>query len=612
MKTMSVRYLIASVALSAALVLSSACGPREVLTGDFSLVSPLPQMIFAGEGEAPFVISSRTVVCYPEGDEVLGSAAGLLASGLEQATGCRIRTGTRVLGRHFILLGIDSEMGNGLKDFQGPESYSLSVEPAGVSLMGGSAVGVLHGIQTLLKALPVPDSTARCRLALPAGTVFDYPEFPYRAFMLDCGRHFFPAAYIKQFIDILALHNLNYFHWHLSEDQGWRLEIKKYPRLTEVGSWRPGTRDPQDVLDSIPVSGFYTQEEARDVVRYAAERGITVIPEIDLPGHTTAALAAYPSLGCTGGPYEVATRYGVLDDVLCVGKDETMTFVKDVLEEVMDIFPSEYIHLGGDECPKVRWSECPDCQRKIRELGLRDNGSKTKEELLQSWFCSELEAFLAEHGRRMICWNDVLCDWGDHVVGEPSKQTVIAGWMRPASAAIAAREGYDAILCPVGHFYFSNATNNRLEGLDLIRSVYDVPVVPEGLTPSEQRHILGAEACIWTERVADTADLEWKLLPRLSTLAELQWSDPAAHNLDAYLPRLRHMTGLYRSRGWNARELILPKASSIRFRARYGSKSGKVELYCGDLAHCFSAGAIWKGFWMGKVPAMKCDLARFR
>lgn len=550
----SLQNALSSVALMVALVLFSACGRQEVLTGDFSLVSPLPQMIFAGGGEAPFVISSRTVVCYPEGDEALCKAADLLASGLEQATGCRVRTSTRMPRGSFILLGIDPEMGAGLKDFQGPESYCLSVEPAGVSIMGGSAIGVLHGIQTLIKALPVRDSATRCHLALPAGTVFDYPESPYRAFMLDCGRHFFPAAYIKQLIDILALHNLNYFHWHLSEDQGWRLEIKKYPRLTEVGSWRPGTRDPQDVLDSIPVSGFYTQEEARDVVRYAADRGITVIPEIDLPGHTTAALAAYPSLGCTCGPYEVATRYGVLDDVLCVGKDETMTFVKDVLEEVMDIFPSEYIHLGGDECPKVRWAECPDCQRKIRELGLKDNGSKTKEELLQSWFTSELEAFLAEHGRRMICWNDVLCDWGNKVVGEPSKRTVIAGWMRPVSSAIAAHEGYDAIVCPIDHCYFSSAEINRLPLLECVHRVYDLVPVPADLTPEERHHILGVEACIWTERVADTDSLEWRLLPRLSTLSEIQWSDPAAHEWDTYLLRLRHMSDLYRSRGWNARE----------------------------------------------------------
>ena len=510
----------AGAVLLAVLALFSGCSRPEVLTGDFTLVSPLPRIIATDTTQAPVVVTF---------------------AGREP----KIRT------------VVDTTLGEGLKEFQRAECYRIVTNRNGIEITGGSMLGVLHGLQTVKKALPVLSEGQKARKALPAGTVFDYPEFPYRAFMLDCGRHFFPADYIKQLIDILALHNLNYFHWHLSEDQGWRLEIKKYPRLTEIGSYRPGTAyDSSGQVDDIPVSGFYTQEEAREIVRYAAERGITVIPEIDLPGHTTAALAAYPSLGCTGGPYEVATRYGVLDDVLCVGKDETMTFVKDVLTEVMDIFPSPYIHVGGDECPKVRWAACPDCQRKIKELGLKGNGSKTPEELLQSWFTSELEAFLAERGRRMICWNDVLCDWGDQVVGEPSNNTVIAAWMRPASAAIAAREGYDAIMCPVGHLYFSNATNNRLQGLDLIRSVYDLSVIPEGLTPEEQKHIIGAEACIWTERVAETDSLEWRLLPRLSTLAELQWSDPAAHDLDAYLPRLQHMLSFYESAGWNCRNDI--------------------------------------------------------
>lgn len=548
--------LLASAVLMAALVLFSGCHRPEVLTGDFSLVSPLPQNIFAGE-ETPFVLSPRTVICYPEGNEELSFAADLLAGQLQQATGCRIRTTTRPPRRNYFFLGVDPDMGSGLQDFQGPESYCLSVEPAAVSLVGGGAQGLLHGIQTLIKALPVPETPGHYRFALPAWTVYDYPEFPYRAFMLDCSRHFFTTDYVKKLIDILALHNLNYFHWHLSDDQGWRLEIKRYPRLTEVGSHRPGTYySSTGALDSIPVQGFYTQEEAREIVRYAAERGITVIPEIDLPGHTMAALAAYPELGCTGGPYEVSTRYGVFDELLCVGKDGTLDFVKGVLEEMLDIFPSEYIHLGGDECPKVRWKECPECQRKIRELGLKGSGSKTPEELLQSWFTSEIEAFLAAHGRRMICWNDVLCDWGNQVTGEPSRRTVIAGWMQPESVAIAAREGYDAILCPVGHFYFSNATYNRLRGVESIRRVYDVPVIPEGLTSEQRRHVLGAEACLWSERVADTDSLEWRLLPRLSTLSELQWSNPASHQGDtasfnAYLPRLRHMIDLYTSRGWH-------------------------------------------------------------
>ena len=509
--------IISSAALLAALVLSAACSRPETVTGDFSLVSPLPRHIAVDTAARPVVVAKP---------------------GKEPA----IRT------------SVDTTLGEGLEDFQRQECYRIISDKGGIRVTGGSQLGVMHGLQTVKKALPVLAEGQKARLALPAGEVFDYPEFPYRAFMLDCGRHFFPASYIKQLIDILALHNINYFHWHLSEDQGWRLEIKKYPRLTEVGSYRPGTqKDDSPELDGIPVSGFYTQDEAREIVRHAAERGITVIPEIDMPGHMQAALAAYPELGCTGGPYEVATRYGVLDDVLCAGKDSSMQFAKDVLEEVMDIFPSPYIHLGGDECPKVRWEKCPDCQRKIRELGLKASGSKTREELLQSWFCSELEAFLASHGRRMICWNDVLCDWGDKVIGEPSKNTVIAGWMRPASAEIAAREGYDAIMCPVGHLYFSNMGINNLPLMEGVRKVFDLQVIPENLSAEERRHIIGVEACMWTERVAETGNLEWKLLPRLGTLSELQWSGPERGPFEAYLPRLEHMSAFYKAAGWNCR-----------------------------------------------------------
>ena len=525
---MKIRIL--SAVFLAALVLFPSCDRQVIPAGDFSLVSPLPREIVRDSAGTPVLLAETDL-------QAAMDALGELPAKGKVAVGKRGK----------LRLALDPSLGNTLKDFQQQECYQIVAGKGRITITAPAVEGILHGINTLCKT----------GAAIPAGTVFDYPEFPYRAFMLDCSRHFFPADYIKQFIDILALHNLNYFHWHLSDDQGWRLEIKKYPLLTEVGSYRPGTvYDSSGKMDDVPVSGFYTQEEAREIVRYAAERGITVIPEIDLPGHTTAILAAYPSLGCTGGPYEVCTRYGVFDDVLCVGKDETISFLKDVLTELMDIFPSPYIHLGGDECPKVRWESCPDCQRKIRELGLKGNGSKTKEELLQSWFTSEMGAFLSEHGRQMICWNDVLCDWGDQVTGEPSKSTVIAAWMRPESAAVAAREGYDAITCPVGHFYFSNATNNRLEGIDLIRSVYDLPVIPEGLTPEERKHIIGAEACMWSERVADTDNLEWKLLPRLSTLAELQWSDPASHDLDAYLLRLKYMTDFYEASGWNVRRVI--------------------------------------------------------
>ena len=357
---------------------------------------------------------------------------------------------------------------------------------------------------------------------------------------------------VKKVIDILALHQINEFHWHLSEDQGWRLEIKKYPKLTEVGSWRAGSPVPgQKGHDGVPVSGFYTQEEVRDIVAYAATKGIEVIPEIDLPGHMKAALASYPELGCTGGPYEVACEYGVLDDVLCAGREHTLQFVLDVLDEVMDLFPSRYIHLGGDECPKVRWEACPHCQAKIKELGLKADGHKSAEELLQSWFMDRAVAYLEARDRRAIIWNDVLVDWSNEVIGAPSRKAVIAGWMRPVSTDIAVREGYDAILCPVGHLYLSAGDGNALKGEAYFRRVYDLNVKPEGLTPEQQDHILGVEACLWSERVPDEQDLLWKLLPRLAAVSELQWSAPEGRNYEGFLPRLQRMEALYTARGWN-------------------------------------------------------------
>ena len=436
---------------------------------------------------------------------------------------------------------IDPSLGQELKPFQQAECYRLNVTGKGITLTAATDVGLIRGLQTLEKALPAQLEPGEVAV-LPGAQVYDYPEFPYRAFMLDCGRHFFPVETIKTVIDILSLHQVNQFHWHLTEDQGWRLEIKKYPRLTEVGSWRAGSPVPgQKDHDGVPVSGFYTQAQAREIVAYAAGKGVEVIPEIDLPGHMKAALAAYPELGCTGGPYEVACEYGVLDDVLCAGREHTLEFVQDVLAEVMDIFPSRYIHLGGDECPKVRWEACPHCQAKIEALELKADGHKTSEELLQSWFMDQVIASLEEKGRTAIIWNDVLVDWSNEVIGAPSKKAVIAGWMRPVSTEIAVREGYQAILCPVGNLYLSAADGNKLTGDAYLRRVYDLPVI-DG--------ILGVEACLWSERVPDQEDLLWKLLPRLSAVAELQWADPETRDYEAFLPRLKRMEDLYTARGW--------------------------------------------------------------
>ena len=522
--------------------MAATCYGQEVVVGSW-LFAPAPREVAAVAEEA-FVLHSATVINCPE---ELREQARLLSDLMEPALGRALPVAD---GSHAINLRLDASLGTGLKDFQQQECYHLSVTRQGVTLTGATPVGILRGIQTLVKALPASVESGGLA-ALPGGEVFDYPEYAYRAFLLDCGRHFFPLPTIKKIIDILALHQLNEFHWHLTEDQGWRLEIKRYPRLTEVGSWRAGSPVPgQDGHDGVPVSGFYTQDEAREIVAYAAARGIEVIPEIDMPGHMKAALASYPELGCTGGPYEVACEYGVLDDVLCVGKDSSMEFVMNILDEVMDIFPSRYIHLGGDECPKVRWEACPHCQARIRALALQTSGAMTAEELLQSWFLDRVAERIEARGRRVIVWNDALLGWDNIVSGAPSKQTVIAGWMRPVSSEIAVREGYDAIICPVGHLYLSAADGNRLKGEAYLRRVYDLPVPPVGLGDAEKDRILGVEACLWTERVADEEDLLWKLLPRLSAVAELQWSAPASRDFAAFLSRISRMESLYTARGW--------------------------------------------------------------
>lgn len=505
------------------LLVTASCSGTQ--SGDFA-VSPLPQEIDLKDG-APFVFGRRTAICAPE---ALRTIAELLADDLEEATGRRPKVSDT---KGNIILSTDVEYP--------AEGYRIDCSKDRIAITGGSAKGVFYGTQTLYKALPV---SFKGSAALPAAVVEDAPEYPYRGFMIDVGRHFFPVDYLEELIDIMALHNINVFHWHLTEDQGWRIPVPGYPKLTEVGSYRPGTiiEPGSTQYDTIPVQGFYTREEMEHLVRYAADRQITVIPEIDMPGHMLAALASYPELGCTGGPYEVTGRFGVFADVLCPGKDATLDFARAVLKEVMEIFPSEYIHLGGDECPKERWKECPDCQARIRKLGLKDMPGKTKENQLQTWFMGQMQKYMEENGRKMMGWDEVL-------EGTPNEDVTVCAWTSPAAIYRSASEGHPTVACPIQHLYFSNRRFNELTGRESIGRVYGLDIVPPQLSPDQRQNIIGAEACIWTEWVADTEKMEWEMLPRIAALSELQWG--SERDLDAFLPRLRKMTELYDRRGWN-------------------------------------------------------------
>jgi hexosaminidase len=424
----------------------------------------------------------------------------------------------------------------------GPESYRLDVTNGGVSISASRHAGLFYGLQTLRALLEAERArllTARGASGRTGGTVVgtriaDAPRFSYRGLHLDVGRHFAPVAFVKRYIDLMSRYKYNVFHWHLTEDQGWRIEIEKYPRLTEVGSCRKQTQlglfRQTFVGDSIRYCGFYTQDEIRDVVAYAKTRYVTVIPEIEMPGHAKAALAAYPELGCTPGPFEVRMTWGVDEDIFCP-KEETFTFVENVLTEVLALFPSTYIHIGGDEAPKTRWRASPIAQEVIRREKLKD------EHELQSYFIRRVEKFLNGRGRRLIGWDEIL-------EGGLAPQATVMSWRGIAGGIAAARQNHDVIMSPNSHTYFDyNQGDRRFEPLNPgnslpIHRVYSYEPVPDSLTPEQGRHILGAQAQLWTEYMPTTAQVEYMAYPRALALAEVVWSPKSTKNWDSFRHRL--------------------------------------------------------------------------
>ncbi len=526
----------------AAAALMASCDGRTEVVANYDVI-PLPQEIVYNQAEPEgFKLDRSTVISYPAGDSVMRRNAQFLAEYVKDLTGLSPKVTDSPASHHAIVLKSDLTNEN-------PEAYELTVTPALITINGATPAGTFYGIQTLRKSVP---EQGQLTVNFPAATISDAPRFSYRGAMLDTSRHFFPTDSMKKFIDMLALHNINRFHWHLSEDQGWRIEIKSRPKLTEVGSMRGGTCIGHDfnTSDSIPYGGFYTQEEARDIVRYAAERHITIIPEIDMPGHMLAALAAYPELGCTGGPYEVWHRWGVSQDVLCAGNDSVLAFIDDVLNEITDIFPSEYIHVGGDECPKVRWHDCPKCQAKARELGFKNDADGTVEEKLQSYIIKHAGNHLAERGRKMIGWDETL-------QGGLAPGATVMSWRGVDGAKEAARQGHDAIMTPTNFFYFDYyQTLNRegepdaIGGYVPVEKVYSFNPVFDDLTPEENRHIIGVQANLWTEYIDNYPQVEYMELPRMAALAEVQWTAQDKRDYKDFGRRMPQLVNQYRNRGY--------------------------------------------------------------
>lgn len=421
--------------------------------------------------------------------------------------------------------------------------YHLEATSDGITITGATHAGTFYGIQTLIQLLPLSPfqsthhgpivRTQNGSLAIPDVRIDDYPRFAYRGLMLDVGRHFFPVDFVKRYIDFIALHKMNYFHWHLTEDQGWRIEIKKYPLLTQIGAWRSGTiigHYPGTGNDSTPHGGYYTQDQIRDVVKYAADRYITVIPEIEMPGHSTAALAAYPWLGCTGGPYHVQETWGVHKDVYCAGNDSVFKFLQDVIDEIVPLFPSKYIHIGGDECPKDSWKACPKCQRRMKELGLKN------EDELQSWFVQKMEKYINSKGKSIIGWDEIL-------EGGIAPNATIMSWRGEKGGIEAAKQHHNVIMTPGQYVYLDHSQTHNDDSLTIggylpLEQVYNYEPIPSELSGDDTSYVLGAQGNVWTEYMSNTAKIEYMIFPRLSALSEVLWSPKASRNYMNFQHRL--------------------------------------------------------------------------
>jgi hexosaminidase len=410
------------------------------------------------------------------------------------------------------------------------EGYKLVVNEKMIQLRGNGA-GLFYGLQTLQQLIRGEGDS----FEVPYVQISDEPRFAYRGLMLDAGRYFFPASYIKQYIDLMAQYKFNRFHWHLTDDQGWHIEIKRYPRLQEISSTRKetvvGHAARSNTFDGKPHGGYYTQAEVRDIVKYAADRHITIIPEIEMPGHSEAVLAAFPNLGCTGGPYQVSTTWGVHKEVYCAGNDSVYTFLENVLTEVMDLFPSQYIHIGGDECPKDRWKQCPKCQARIKALGLKD------EHALQSYFIQRMEKYLNSKGRRIIGWDEIL-------EGGLAPNATVMSWRGEAGGIAAAKEKHDVIMTPNTYLYLDYYQGNpateplTIGGFLPLQTVYNYEPLPSSLTPAEQKYIKGVQANIWTEYQPNGQMVDYMTWPRGLAVAEITWSGADKKNYEDFLKRL--------------------------------------------------------------------------
>lgn len=515
------------------------CSTKEAPQPEINIVPKPAKMV---QEKGVFELNAETPIVVNEDSAEIKQIAGFLQAHLSDFYGLKnkVEVGDLPVDKT-VFISLDKSLN------LGKEAYTLSINPKGIVLKASAPNGLFYGVQTLIQLLP-HSKKQLAQVTFPAVQIEDSPRFSWRGMHLDVSRHFMPVSFIKKYIDYIAMNKMNVFHWHLTDDQGWRIEIKKYPKLTQVGAWRKetliGHPGKDNKYDGKRYGGFYTQDQIKEIVAYAKARYVTVVPEIEMPGHAMAALAAYPELGCTGGPYQVGTRWGVYDDVYCAGKEKTFKFLEDVLTEVMALFPSQYIHIGGDECPKTRWKACPYDQARMKELGLKN------EEELQSYFVQRIEKFLNAHGRKMIGWDEIL-------EGGLAPNAVIMSWRGEKGGIAAAQAHHSVIMTPGGYCYFDHYQGKpesepiAFGGFTPLKKVYNYEPVSKELAPDEDKYILGSQGNVWTEYMKTPAKVEYMIFPRMAALAEVLWSPKASRNYDDFLKRMRSEGKLYDAYGIN-------------------------------------------------------------
>ncbi|NHM00691.1 glycoside hydrolase family 20 protein [Flavobacterium difficile] len=505
---------------------------------------PKPTTIETYEGH--FILNENTVI--------LGKTSSFetqfLKEIIKEKTGLELKIATSTNSNSIIQLSLPK-----LTKTE-KENYSFSINKYGVFIESNSYQAQFYAIQTLSQIIPFEKNA---EIKLPFLNINDQPKYAWRGMHLDCARHFFSVEFVKKYIDYLAMYKFNTFHWHLTDDQGWRIEIKKYPKLTEVGAWRKGSmigHYNDQKFDDKRYGGFYTQQEIKEIVAYATERHITVVPEIEMPGHAVAALAAYPEYSCTSGPFEVGKIWGVLDDVFCP-KDETFTFLENILTEVIDLFPSEYIHIGGDECPKTRWKVCPHCQKRMKDEKLKD------EHELQSYFIQRIEKFVNANGRKIIGWDEIL-------EGGLAPNAAVMSWRGTEGGIAAAKQKHFVVMSPGSHCYFDHYQGEpkneplAIGGYTTVEKVYSFQPTPKELTSEETKYILGAQANVWTEYIATPNHVEYMIFPRMLALSEVLWGTSNPEKFSDFQNRLIQHFDILETKGINYSKSIFEVTTKIK------------------------------------------------